>query len=65
MDYAKLLFALEIRDLAFKMLNADGFNFDTHPEKYPEYLNSALREATSTAKFIEKALAQQANNEPD
>lgn len=54
MDYTKLLFALEIRKLAIKMLVADGFNLDDHLDKYEEYVKFALDEATVTLRLIEQ-----------
>lgn len=61
MDFAKLLFALEIRDLAFNMMRADHPEIARGtevPDYFHTYVTAALREATSTAAFIDQELSK-------
>lgn len=54
MDYTRLLFALEIRTLAIKMFQADGYNLNEHGNLYPPYIQRAVEEATTTLQVIDK-----------
>lgn len=61
MDYSKLLFALQVRTLAFDMMYLDHPSLRGEPavtDVYPDYLKRALAEAVATANFIDDSLTQ-------
>lgn len=53
MDYQRLLFAAEIRRLAFQMFHAAGFEFPKDADEYPKYVREALEEIIATADCID------------
>ncbi|WP_158568767.1 hypothetical protein [Duganella sp. BJB488] len=60
MDYSQLLFALKIRELAFSIMYAErpDLRGQPTPDIFATYMRTALREATSAAKFIEGELSE-------
>lgn len=58
MNYSRLIFAAEVRRLAFVMFHAAGYEFPRDEEIYPHYIKEALAEISATADAIDFELSR-------